>query len=71
MTPTEVFSCHFFETFQDSIFLRHMCMAVSDLSKYLKTLTMNCELDGCLTTLTIIIDFTEYIWNSGVAMKQL
>ena len=64
-----MFSRHFFETFQDSIFLKHMYMAISDLNKYLKTLTMNCELDEYLTTLTIIIDFTEYIWNSGEAMK--
>ena len=35
-----------------------------------KNFTINYDLAKYLTTLTIIIDFAENVWNFGVAMKQ-
>ena len=39
-------------------------------SKNLKYFIINYDLAKYLTTLTIIIDLAENIWNSGVAMNQ-
>ena len=65
-----MFSCDFSGTLQDSFFIGHLCMTVFDLGKYLKTLIINYELGKYQTTLTIIADFIEDAWNSGVPMKQ-
>ena len=40
------------------------------LGKNLESFTINYDLAKYLKTLTILIDFAENIWNSGVAMKQ-
>ena len=45
-------------------------MDASDLIEYLETLTIHEDLGKCLKILTIIIDFTENIWDFRVAMKQ-
>ena len=45
-------------------------MATSGLGKNLKNFNINYDLAKYLTTLTIIIDFAENIWNSGVAMRR-
>ena len=63
------FSCDIFNTLQNSFFIVHTWIAASDLIEYMETLTVNEDLRKCLTILTIIIDFTENIWDFGVAMK--
>ena len=63
------FSCDIFKTLQNSFFIVHTWIAASDLIEYMETLTVNEDLRKCLTVLTIIIDFTENIWDIGVAMK--
>ena len=63
------FSCDIFKTLQNSFFIVHTWIAASDLIEYMETLTVNEDLRKCLTVLTIIIDFTENIWDFGVAMK--
>ena len=65
-----MFSCEFFKTLQNSFFIEHLWTATSVLGKNLQSFTINYDLDKYLTTLTIITDFAENIWNSGVAMKQ-
>ena len=45
-------------------------MATSILGKNLKNFTINYDLAKSMTTLTIIIDFAENTWNSGVARGQ-
>ena len=45
-------------------------MATFVLGKNVKNFTINYDLAKYLTTLTIITDFAENIWNSRVAMKQ-
>ena len=64
------FFCDIFKTLQNSFFIVHTWIAASDLIEYMETLTVNEDLRKCLTVLTIIIDFTENIWDFGVAMKQ-
>ena len=44
-------------------------MTTSILSKNLQNFIMNYDLAKYLTTLTIITDFTENIWNFGIAIK--
>ena len=51
-------------------FIEHLWTATSVLGKNLKIFTINYDLAKYLTTLTILIDFAENIWNSGVAMKK-
>ena len=52
----------------ETVFLEeHLWTAASILGKNLKNFTINYDLAKYLTTLTIIIDFTGNIWNSGVA----
>ena len=63
-------SCEFFKTLQNSTFIEHMWAASFVLGKNLKSFTTNYDLAKYLKTLTILIDFAEKIWNSGVAMKQ-
>ena len=61
----------------------HMCLTSSEqlfyrtavngylcFSTNLESFTINYDLAKYLKTLTILIDFAENIWNSGVAMKQ-
>ena len=62
--------CEFFKTLQNSSFIEHLWAATSVLGKNLKNFTINCDLAEFLTTLIIIINFAENIWNCGVAMKQ-
>ena len=50
--------------------IEHLWTATSDLGKTLKIFTINYDSAKYLTTLTIIIDFAENIWNAGVAMKK-
>ena len=45
-------------------------MVTSVLDKNLQKFTINYNLAKYMMTLTIITDFAENIWNSGVAMKQ-
>ena len=47
-----------------------MWIAASGLIEYLETSTINEDLCKCFKILIIIIDFTENIWDFGVAMKQ-
>ena len=63
-------SCEFFKTLQNSIFIEHLWTASFVLGKNLKSFTTNYDLAKYLKTLTILIDFAENIWDSGVAMKQ-
>ena len=44
--------------------------ATSVFGGNLKNFTINYDLAKYLTTLIIIIDFVENIWNFGVAVKQ-
>ena len=44
-------------------------IAASDLTECLETLTINEHLRKTLKILTIAVDFTENIWNFGVALK--
>ena len=48
----------------------HTWISASDLIENLETLTISEDLRKSLKILTIIVDFTENIWNFGVAMKQ-
>ena len=50
--------------------MEHLWATISVLDKNLKIFTINYDLAKYLTTLIIIIDFEENIWNSGVAMKK-
>ena len=65
-----MFFCDISKTLQNNFFIAHTWIAASDLIEYLETLTINEDLRRCLQILTIIIDFTENIWDIGVAMKQ-
>ena len=49
--------------------MAHLRTANSILGKNLKYFIINYDLAKYLATLTIIIDFAESIWNSGVDMK--
>ena len=70
-TLAYVFCCEFFKTLQNSFFIEHLWTATSVLGKNPKNFTINYDLAKFLTALTIIINFTENIWKSDVAMKQL
>ena len=59
-----MFSFEFFKTPE------HLWTATAVLGKNLESFTINYDLTKYLKTLTILIDFTENIWNSGLAMKQ-
>ena len=65
-----MFSCEFVKILRRSFFIEHLWTAKSVLGKNLKNFTVNYDLVKHMTTLIIIIDFAENIWNSGVAMKQ-
>ena len=47
-----------------------MWIAASDLIENLETLTISEHLRKSLNILTIIVDFTEIIWDFSVTMKQ-
>ena len=63
------FAVNFLKLFRTA-FLEYTCESLSSLIDYLETLTINYDLRKCPKILTIIVDFTENIWNFGVAMKQ-
>ena len=63
-------SREFFKTLQNSTFMEHLWTASSVLGKNLESFDINYDLAKYWQTLTILIDFAENIWNSGVAMKQ-
>ena len=63
-------SCEFFKTLQNSFFTEQLWTSTSVLRKNLKSFTISYDLAKYLTTLTILIDFEENTWNSGVAIKQ-
>ena len=62
--------CVLLWTLWNSFFIEHLWTATSVFGKNLKSFTINYDLAKYLTTLTIIIDFAENIWNFGVAIKQ-
>ena len=62
----------------NSFFIEHLWTATSVFGKNFftekkfltKNFTINYDLAKYPTTLTIIINFAENVWNFGVAMKQ-
>ena len=68
-----MFRCEFFKTLQNSFFIEHLWTATLLLpangKSNLKNFTSNYDLAKFLTAFTIMINFAECIWNSGVAMK--
>ena len=70
--------CVLLWTLRNSFFIQHLWRATSVFGKNFftkenfltKNFTINYDLAKYLTTLTIIINFAENIWNFGVAMKQ-
>ena len=48
----------------------HTWIVASDLIENLETLTISEDLPKSLKISTIIVDFTENIWDFSVAMKQ-
>ena len=54
----------------NSFFIEHLWTDTSVLGKNLESFTINYDLAKYSKTLTVLIDFAENIWNSGVAMKQ-
>ena len=64
------FICEFFKTIRNIFFIDQLWTATSILGKNLKHFTVYTDLAKYLTTLTVITDFGDNIWNSGVATKQ-
>ena len=63
--------CNIFKTSQQLFYgIVHTWIAASDLIENLETLIMSEDLRKNLKIVTIIIDFTENIWDFSVAMKQ-
>ena len=62
--------CVLLWTLRKSFFIEHLWTATSVFRKNFKNFTLNNDLAKYLTTVTIIIDFAENIWNFGVAIKQ-
>ena len=62
----------FFVTFSEQLFYSTVqtWIAASDLIENLETLTISEDLRKSLNILTIIVDFTENIWDFSVTMKQ-
>ena len=65
-----MFSYELFETISNCCFIEHLWTATSILGKNLENFTINYDLAKSMTTLTILIDFAENTWNSGVARGQ-
>ena len=63
-------SCEFFKTLRNRFFIEHLWTATSVLGKTLKDFIVNYDVTKYLTTLTIINDFAENIWNSSVTMRR-
>ena len=59
-------------TFSEQLFysIVQTWIAASDLIENLETLTISEDLRKSLNILTIIVDFTENIWDFSVTMKQ-
>ena len=59
-------------TFSEQLFysIVQTWIAASDLIENLETLTISEDLHKSLNILTIIVDFTENIWDFSVTMKQ-
>ena len=62
--------CVLLWTLWNSFFIEHLWTATSVFGKNLKKFSINYDLAKYLTTLNIIIDFAENIWNFGVVIKQ-
>ena len=65
------FFCDIFKTSEQLFYsVVHTWIAASNLIENLETLTVSEDLRKKLKILTIIVDFTENIWDLSVAMKR-